>query len=929
MKTILWTLLFFVTFTLKFANGQNSKNPSDLRSRFLDVPAENIGPTVMSGRVTDVEVNPANPIEMLVAYASGGLWYTKNNGQSFRPIFDHEKVMTIGDLAVDWKNFTIYIGSGENNSSRSSYAGNGIYKSTDTGRTWTHLGLEESHHIGRILLHPSNPKIIYTAVLGHLYTKNKERGVYKSIDGGQTWTKILFVDDKTGFIDLVFDPSDPSKLYAAAWERQREAWNFKGSGPGSGIYYTKDNGEKWTKIYDKPNTGRIGLAAYSSNGNTGIYALIDDQNLKPEEKKDSSILTVADLKALINKPVENFLGLNSTKLNNFLRSQNFPDKLDADSVKKLISHKKFTVKDLVNYTGDANSNLFNSKMYGAVIVHKKSGDNDWEIINDSIGDFYYTYGYYFGRIYLAPDNPQNLYILGVVLAHSGNGGKTFDNISQPNVHSDHHVLWINADNPDHLVNGNDGGLNISYDCGLNWVKCNSPSVGQFYAIAADEGKNYNVYGGLQDNGVWMGKRNYSAGVSWHSWGHYPYKHIMGGDGMQIQIDSKNHKIFTGFQFGNYYRLDLDKNERVYITPRHELGEFPYRFNWQTPILLSRHSENTLYLGGNFLFRSLNGGESWEKISPDLTSGMREGNVPFGTLTCIDESALKFGLLYTGSDDGNLHMSTDGGNSWKNIGVKKNAGMWVSRVKASSHSVSRVYVSFNAYRQDNFAAYLYRSEDYGKIWENISGNLPAEPVNVILEDPVNDKILYVGTDHGLYISIDGGNNWEKLTSIPYVAVHDLIIQKENNELIVGTHGRSIYVVSLEGINNTPDPLFNKEISITRPSFHKANDNWGKKYSFWEKPFEKEVMIRFGLKKDRYVELNILDSTGVIVYTKNLIGKAGLNYYSYSYKANQNLNSGQLRKGDNKEYYLRSGAYILEIKSGEISEKIKFKLMTEKN
>ncbi|MFM9943832.1 MAG: VPS10 domain-containing protein [Bacteroidia bacterium] len=899
-------------------------------SRFSTINTESIGPTVMSGRVTDIEVNPNNPIEMVVAYASGGVWYTNNNGQSFRPIFDNQHSITIGDIAVDWKKFTIWVGTGESNSSRSSYAGTGVYKTGDTGHTWKHLGLEETHHIGKVLLHPTNNLIAYVAAMGHLYSLNDERGVYKTTDGGATWQKVLFIDNKTGCIDLCFDPLNNETLIAATWERQRSPWNFSGAGAGSGIYMSKNAGGYWTKVYSANKTGRIGLATFSKNGSSGLYAIVDDQNSLPPEAKDTSILTIEDLIKMETQSIDIFLAIPDSKLKIFLNQNGFPEKLDSKAIKKLIKTKKNTVKDIINYTGNANRNLFNVHYKGSVIIKTNSlSDVKWETVNDSIKDLYYTYGYYFGQIRVNPSNPDDIYILGVVLARSLDGGKIFKKLSDDNVHADHHVIWINPSNSSHIINGNDGGMNISYDNGQNWVKCNSPAVGQFYAIAVDEAEPYNVYGGLQDNGVWKGPRYYSSGTGWHQSGKYPYQFIMGGDGMQVAVDTKQNLVYTGYQFGNYYRLDIEKDKSTYITPKHELGEFPYRFNWQSPILLSRHAQNTLYFGGNYLFRSFDKGQTWKKISPDLTSGGKEGNVPYGTLTTIDESSLKFGLIYTGSDDGNVYVTKDGGNNWNNISLPVHRGYWVSRVQASGQSESRVYAVLNGYRQDIFTAFVFVSEDYGKTWKPIHSNLPSEPVNVIREDLVNPEILYVGTDNGLYISYSKGKSWEKLGDLPRVAVHDLAIQPKANELLVGTHGRSLYVIGLSEINSLDSGKLSQSLFVYYIPKQKASKSWGNSYYYWSPPFQSNISISYYSAKVQEIELTISDSLGVVIYYEKLKASKGVNYFKYNYTSSQNQNLSKfLRKGKDGKYHVLKGSYKLKLISGEMMEVKDFILEEER-
>ncbi len=920
-------LSFSQTFTPAKArlDGLNTKPIS----RFSNAPTESVGPTIMSGRVTDLEVNPANSIEMVVAYASGGVWYTGNNGQSFKPIFDDQSSITVGDIAVDWNTFTIWVGTGENNSSRSSYAGTGIYKSNDTGHTWKHLGLEETHHIGKVLLHPTQPNIIYVAAMGHLYSTNDERGVYKSTDGGVSWQKILFIDNKTGAIDLSFDPQNPEILIAAMWERQRTAWNFKGAGPGSGIHISKNGGISWTKVFTKSNLGRIGIAPFIKNGITGLYAILDDQDPLPEDEKDTSVFTIEDL-IKIEKQPEEFLKIQDNKLKGFLSTYDFPEKLDAKTVKELIKSKKNTLKDLINYTGNANRNLFNVNYKGSVIIKTNSLENiDWKTVNDSIKDLFYTYGYYFGQIRVAPSNPDDIYILGVVLARSTNGGKTFTKLNDDNVHGDHHALWINPDNASHIVNGNDGGLNISYDNGRNWVKCNSPAVGQFYAIAVDEEEPYNVYGGLQDNGVWKGSRYNSPNNEWHQSGKYPYQFILGGDGMQVAVDTKQKLVYTGFQFGNYYRLNITTDKETYITPKHSLGEMPYRFNWQSPIHLSQHAANTLYFGGNYLFRSFDKGDTWQKISPDLTAGGKEGNVPYGTLTTIDESSLKFGLIYTGSDDGSINVTKDGGNNWTNISIPAYKGYWVSRIQASHHKEAQVFVTLNGYRMDIFTALVFVSDDYGKTWKSFGNNLPMEPVNVIREDLINQDILYLGTDNGVYISLNKGNLWEKLGNLPRVAVHDLAIQPKANELIVGTHGRSLYILPLKEINSLDSSKMSQNIylfDIPKSKFYKS---WGNSGYYWSPAFESNISISFYSSMADSLDMSVADSTGLVIYTKKIKAERGLNYVSYNFSSNINFEkSSHLIKGKNKKYYLKDGTYNLILKSGNIKAESKLILIEKK-
>ncbi|WP_299619402.1 sialidase family protein [uncultured Tenacibaculum sp.] len=814
-----------------------------------NIPFENIGPTVMSGRVVDIDVNPNNTVEFYVGYASGGLWYTNNNGNTFTPVLDNAPTQNIGDIAVDWKNGTIWVGTGENNSSRSSYAGIGILKSTDKGKTWTNVGLHDSHHIGRILINPNNPDEVVVGVLGHLYSSNNERGIYKTTDGGKTWSRTLFVNDDTGIIDVQQAPNNFNTLYAASWERERKAWNFDGDGKNSAIYKSIDRGNTWKKVSENngfPNgdgVGRIGLAVYDENT---VYAFHDNQFRRKKDgkqKSDSKALTKDDFKKM---STDEFLKLSDKKLNSYLKTNGFQEKYRADNVKQMVRSGSVKPIDLAKYLEDANSLLFDTPVVGAEVFKTTNGGKSWKKTHDGyLDDIYYSYGYYFGEIRVDPQDKNGIYVLGVPILKSKDGGKTFTSISRENVHADHQALWVNSKVQGHLIDGNDGGLNVSYDDGKSWLKLNTPPVGQFYAIYADNQKSYNVYGGLQDNGVWVANHNAQINKAWHQSGKNPYESIMGGDGMQVQVDDRNPNIvYTGFQFGNYFRLNRENGGRKYIQPKHTLGENPYRFNWQTPILLSKHNQDILYLGGNKLHRSLNQGDDWETISDDLTQGGKKGNVAYGTLTTISESPFQFGVLYVGSDDGLVHITKNGGGSWENISNTLPKDLWVSRVIASKHKKERVYVTLNGYRWDDFTTYVYVSDDYGKSWKNIANNIPASPVNVIKEDSDYENLLYLGTDNGLYVSFDSGKSWEIFNkNLPNVAVHDLVIQPKAKHLIVGTHGRSLYKANIKPLQEYSKVMSDTNNKIFSINNIRKSGRWGSSWSKWLQPYTPSITIPY--------------------------------------------------------------------------------------
>lgn len=851
-----FSALFILSSTFLFAQVKPTSADERIKSNELrkelekksllnDISFRNIGPVTMSGRVVDIEANPEDPTEFYVAYASGGLWYTKNNGLSFTSIFDSENILTIGDIAVNWNKKIIWVGTGEVNSSRSSYAGIGIFKSSNNGKNWEWLGLADSHHIGKIQLHPTDENIVWVGALGHLYSPNKERGVFKTTDGGKTWKQTLFVDENTGVVEMDINPTNPNELYAATWYRTRSAWNFEEGGKTSGIYKSLDGGNTWKLLtidgsgFPTGNgVGRIGLSVFAKNQNL-IYAILDNQNPKPDTgKKDVTVYQLQDFKTISK---EQFAQLDDKKLDSFLLSNRMPAKQNAKFFKEAIATDKYKSTVLHDFlfvnTG------FESTPIGCEIYRSENGGQLWTKVNEKEVPIFFTYGYYFAKIYTSPYNENKLYALGFSSMLSTDGGKTWKNMDKNNVHADHHALWINPKKDSHFINGNDGGINISYDDGEVWFKANTPSVGQFYAISTDNAKPYNVYGGLQDNGVWYlssqtGRNPFAgSGLGLSVGGEV---NIGGGDGMYVQVDTRdNTTSYYGSQFGNYTRSNrITKEGTKRITPRHELGEFPFRFNWQSPIQLSSHNQDILYFGSNHFHRSMNQGDNMATMSKDLTNGGKEGNVPYGTITTVSESLLKFGLIYAGTDDGNLHVSKDAGSTWEQLNQKSavvelnkkiktvdtklaTQGLWVSRVIASQHKEARVYATLNGYRFDNFSPKVYVSDDYGTTWKQIGTDLPFESVNVIREDSKNDSILYVGTDGGLYVSFDKGNSFMSWNAgLPKsVPIHDIALHQRDNEIVLGTHGRSIYIAKLEDVQQLkkdPEWMKKKNVGSKKPT-----------------------------------------------------------------------------------------------------------------
>lgn len=900
----------------------------------------NVGPTSMSGRVTDIDANPDNPNEFFVAYASGGLWYTNNSGNTFKPLFDHEAVMTIGDIAVDWKTGTIYVGTGESNSSRSSYSGMGIYKSTNQGKTWENVGLKDTHHIGRIVIHPTNPNIVWVASIGHLYSPNAERGIFKTTDGGKTWKKTLYINDNTGAIDLAINPQNPDEVYSTMWRRDRKAWDFKESGAESGIYKSTDGGDTWKSITDAGSgfpqgdkKGRIGIAIYPKNPNI-VYAIIDNNAIRPKTKKDNPeekpALDKAKVKVITK---EEFLALDNKTIEEYLENEGFPARYTADNIKQQLRENKIKVGDIYAYTHNGNDDLFDIQIEGAQVYRSNNAGNTWFKTHEmDLDGMYYTYGYYFGQIWVAPNNPDKVIIAGVPILKSLDGGKTFKSIDRFNVHADHHAIWFNPKDDKHFINGNDGGINYTLDGGNSYVKCNPIPVGQFYSVDYDLEKPYNVYGGLQDNGVYYGpstnKFDPKKGLFENG---DNFKLLVGGDGMQVRADWRdNATIYAGFQFGNYFRINRKTGERKYIETPRDLGEDMQRFNWEAPFQISRHIQDVLYFGSQKVYRSYDKGDTWHKISEDLTRGYKNtGNVPYSSLTSIEESPLKFGVIYTGSDDGMGYLTKDAGNTWTKIIDKP--GFWISMVQPSTHKEARVYASMNGYREDHFLPYLMVSEDFGKTWAEFGKELPNEPVNVIREDPQNENLLYVGTDNGLYISFDRGKTFMSSNNkfLPNVAVHDVKIHHRDHELLVGTHGRSIYIANAKTLQNLTQENLQKSLIFDQPNTGLThNRNWGRIFNKFADKEDEQYPIHFYSKDAGTATLKVKSPAGLVLKSITHQADKGLNYFNYDMSIDESQvdalktemkYSKSVKKADDGKYYWISGKYVLELNINGATEK----------
>ena len=847
----------------------------------------------MGGRVVDVAVVSDT---MYVAYATGGLWKSVNHGTTFEPLLSETCLLGAVDAHPSGR---VLVGSGEVNSSRSSYAGDGVYLSDDHGATWRHAGLEGSHHIGRVIIDRVNPDRMWVAALGELYSDNLGGALYRTTDGGAQWEAVLTVPG-VGFVDMVADETDPDHLFAASWDRTRRAHDFTEDGTGSGIWESTDGGDSWARISEDndfpegPDAGRIGLSYHSATGT--LFALIDNQATREDQPKaEDEGLTAMDF---VEMDKATFEGLDNGDLQAFLDREGFEEGDSAAAVKARVAAGELPVRALYDYLTDGNRALFEAEIVGPELYRyrvpdrstssqggasaalsqladgqavSKTEEGTWIRTHDEpLDDVCYTYGYYFGTVSVDPSNASVIYIAGVPLLKSTDGGSTFTSVGASNVHVDHHKLWVDPANPNHLVNGNDGGINVSWDGGDSWIKCNSPSVGQFYAVEIDQADPYRIYCGLQDNGTWVGDHTHRESPAWHQTGHHGFTSLGGGDGMQIEVDSRsNEVVYTGYQFGWYMRTDRTTGERTSLHPSHALGETPLRWNWQTPIVLSKHQQDVFYMASNKVHRSLDRGDTFETRSDDLTRGGLPGNVPFGTLTTLAEHPAQFGVLATGSDDGLVHISPDGGHTWGRLKLPLSTQtgkgdnlkhLWVSEVSWSQHDPDLLVVALNGYRHDCLDAMVFATRDAGKSWEDWGQHLPHEPVNALVESADRAGWWIVGTDGGAYLTTDAGTSFSMLhQDLPRVPVHDLVIQERENDLVIGTHGRGIYVLDLSPLMDkagSPDAWGTASLAFEEEAIDAVRASWwGERGWAWSEPEDPVVNTWVWSDKEAQAKLEL--------------------------------------------------------------------------
>ena len=742
-------------------------------SKYGSIDWQYLGPTNVSGRATDIAVADRNGQRRIyAAYATSGVWKTDDDGKTWQAIFDDMPSTSIGDIAVAPSNPDIvWVGTGEANIFRASMAGVGVYKSTDAGRTWTHMGLTDTQTIGRVLVHPTNPDVVYVAATGHEWTDNEMRGVFKTTDGGRNWTKIFYKSPRTGANDLVMDPRDPNVLYAAMWQRIRRKWSDPRVEPGykeGGVFKTTDGGKTWTDVSQglpaPEHRGRIGVDIARSQPDT-IYAFVDNYEI-----------------GRMAKPGQN------------------------DAYGRPMPEGKGFIKGADVYRSDDGGTSW-----------RQTSRQDDAMINYLNNNQSGTYGWVFGQIRVDPTNPDTIWILGVPLSKSTDGGRTFSPVR--GMHSDHHGLWIDPANTNIIYNANDGGFYQTADGGQTWRFAVAAAGAQFYNVELDTSSPFWAYGSIQDHGSYRGRVDLSAGrdriaaVAWES--------APGGEGSHHAVDPTNPNIvYTHGFYGSFSRTDLSvpagggrgrgrgadpaaaapagPQRNTPIRPTDPTAEL--RAQWMAPFIISPHDSSIVYAGFQFVFRSTNRGDSWDRISPDLTSnksdemGENPSAIPYQSIVAMAESPRKKDLLYIGSDDGKLHSTIDGGKEWKELTDRLPVRRWISRVVPSQFADGTVYVTQRGREDDDFAPYVYKSTDYGQTLRSIASGLPAGPVNVIREDPRDANTLYVGTDFGAYVSTNGGASWQVLgRNLPSVQVSDLQFHKRDNVIVISTYGRGMWAL----------------------------------------------------------------------------------------------------------------------------------------
>ncbi len=854
----------------------------------------NIGPFRVGARTSDIAV-PDSPAEdhlytFYLATWTGGLWKTTNNGTTFEPIFDGQSKLTIGDVTLaPSRPATVWVGTGDAFCSRSSYAGDGVYKSLDGGKTWENMGLRDSHHIARIVIHPKNADVVYVAAMGHLYSENEERGVFKTLDGGRNWEKAFYVDTKVGVIDLVMNPQNPDVLYAATYDKQRLPWRYINGGPESGIYKTTDAGKTWARLGGGLPTGRIGrigLDIYLGNPEI-LYAVVENANSRPATEAE-----IEQDKARGRQPRD--------------------------------------------------------RMIGGEAYRTEDGGKTWTKMNSAKDDVSTKGPYYFSQIRVDPNDDENIFVTGVSLANSTDGGKTWHDLDWPpsrmfaSMFGDVRTLWIDPQNSSRLILGSDAGVFISYDGGRTCDHRYNLPLTENYTVGVDMEEPYNIYAGLQDHEHWKGPSisAHDRGITLLDW-----VALGGGDGMFAQVDPHDSRwLYTTAQYGLHFRVDQKLGYRKSIMPVREGDKPPYRFIWCAPIHISPHNSHIIYAGAQVLLRSMDRGDRWMEISPDLSTNPEDkifpsseggipGGIPWFAISTISESPLTPGIIWVGTSDGKVQLTRDGGATWTDLTkpIAASGGReecYVSRVRASNFLEGTAYVTKNGYKLDEFRPFVYKTEDYGATWTSLNAGLPDEPVNVIFEDAKNPDLLFLGNDTGIFVSINGGKRWVKMNNnIPNVPIHDLLVHPRENDLILASYGRGLFITDITPLHEMNEQVLSEEIHLfsVRPKAQVVTRQFGANdYLFGDShivtPNESnEVTIYYYMKNgaDGKAKITISDAYGEELATLEGDTDAGLHSVAWDMRRRTPRQAEPFRTrraGLPHERWVAPGEYLATLELG---------------
>jgi photosystem II stability/assembly factor-like uncharacterized protein len=812
----------------------------------------NLGPFRAGSWVTSFAVPTAPARDHLytlyVGTRNGGVWKTINAGTTFEPVFEAQAKLSIGDVAVAPSDARIvWVGTGEAYCARSSNPGDGIYKSMDAGKTWTNMGLRDSHHIARVVIHPANPDVVYAAVMGHLFTPNSERGVFKTSDGGRTWNRVLFVNDRIGAVDLVQDPSAPDTLYAAMYEKIRLPWTYEMGGSESAVYKTTDGGKTWSRLAGLPvgTIGRIGLDVCRKNPSI-VCAVVENGNPRPATAREAE----QDKKRGGTPP---------------------------------------------------------ARTMGNEVFRSDDAGKSWRKINAGYEAAMDKAPYSFNQLRIDPNDPDTIYITAQSMASTNDGGKTWKGLSwpsdgvMPRAFGDWRCLWIDPLDSSRLIFGSDGGVNISYDGGKTSHHAYNIPLTEFYAVGVDMDDPYNIYGGLQDHDSWKGPSNGWAGQI----GPADWVTVGQGDGMYNCVDPTDSRwVYNNRELGTMWRLDQKTGIETTITPRRAAGAPRLRFNWTPPIALSPHNPAIVYTGAQVLFRSLDRGDHWQEISPDLTTNEEaklhgHGNVPYGTLTTMAESPVRPGVLWTGSDDGEVQVSLDGGAAWLDRTAKITAAggpadFWVSHVFPSPLDAGTCFVAKTGWRLDDFRPCLLKTTDFGETWTSVTGDLPSDKsVNVVVQNRRNADLLFAGTEQGVYATLDGGKTWWPFkANMPWVKITDLLVHPRENDLVVATYGRGVWIADIAPLQEMSEAVRAESVYLfdIKPRMQRIYGGLGNYQLLGDSHLFTDnepnaVLVRYALKEKAAgpVKIKIADPYGKVLAELTGSGEPGLNTVEWSMRA----------------------------------------------